>query len=242
MKFALALVASLAQAVKVDDLMDDLEDAVSVTLYDDMTWSADYGWDDYWYEDEYCDNYWNWEDCSYMWWRDACEWEAEGDCGWIYEDYWTWETFWVSCDEFNSWDSCNGGDYWEDEYCDNWWNWEDCSQMYWRDACEWEMEGDCGWIYEYYNYDTWSYDTYWVSCDEFWSWDSCNGDDYWEDEYCYNEWTWEDCSQMWYRSPCEWEIEGDGYGWIYEYYNYDTWSYDTFYVSSEEFYSWEACW
>ena len=296
MKFALALVASLAHAVKVDDLMDDLEDAVSVTLYDDMTWSVE----------DNCE-WWNWEDCSQMWWRNACEWEREGDCGWIYEDYYTWETFWVSCDEFNSWDSCNGDDYWEDEYCwnewnwedcsqmwwrygcdwelegdgwgwiyeawndDSWtwdtfwvsgdefstwdscngdywvdeycyneWNWEDCSQMWWRNACEWEAEGDCGWIYE--DYYTW--ETFWVSCDEFNSWDSCNGDDYntWVDEYCYNEWTWEDCSQMWYRDACEWEIEGDGYGWIYEVYNYDTWTYDSFWVSGEEFESWEYCW
>ena len=250
MKFALALVASLAHAVKVDDLMDDLEDAVSVTLYDDMTWSAeyDYDWDDDWYDDEYCDNWWNWEECSQMWWRSACDWELEGDgCGWIYEDYWTWEEYWVSCDEFNSWDSCNGDDYWEDdywyedEYCYNEWNWEDCSQMWWRYGCDWELEGDgWGWIY----YDDWTYEEYWVSGDDYSTWDSCNGDDYytWEDEYCDNYWTWEDCSQMWYRDPCEWEIEGDGYGWIYEVYNYDTWTYDTFWVSGEEFESWEYCW
>ena len=107
MKFSLALVASMAYAVKVDDLMDDLEDAVSVTLYDDMTWSAEYGdwdydwdydweddwdyeweddwdsweddwdydWEDDWYVDDWCDEEWNWEDCSQMWWRYGCDWE-----------------------------------------------------------------------------------------------------------------------------------------------------------------------
>ena len=66
MKFAPALVASLAYAIKVDDLMDDLEDAVSITLYDDMTWSAEYNGGDDWYDEDYCSNEWFWEDCSQM--------------------------------------------------------------------------------------------------------------------------------------------------------------------------------
>ena len=157
MKFAHALTASVAYAVKVDDLMDDLENAVSVTLYDDMTWSAEYDYD---WEDEYCYNEWNWEDCSQMWWRYGCDWELEGDgWGWIYEawndDTWEYDTFWVSGDEYSTWESCNGDNWtWDDDYCWNEWNWEDCSQMWWRSACDWELEGDgCGWIYE--DYWTW---------------------------------------------------------------------------------------
>ena len=50
MKFSLALLASVSYAVKVADIYDELEDAISVTLYEDGTWTADTG-DDYYYDD-----------------------------------------------------------------------------------------------------------------------------------------------------------------------------------------------
>ena len=79
MKFSLALVASMAYAVKVDD---------------------------------YCYNEWQWQECSQMSWRYACDNELENnysDCGYIYwSDYW-YEEFFVSCDEFsNDWTWCSG--------------------------------------------------------------------------------------------------------------------------------------
>ena len=68
MKFALALVASTAFAVKVNDLYEDLDGVSSVTLYDDMTWVAE--WDDSW--DDWCWE-WNWDECWYGEWRHSCE-------------------------------------------------------------------------------------------------------------------------------------------------------------------------
>ena len=50
---------------------------------------------------------WIWEDCSEMWYRDACEHERETECGWIYWDDWEETEFWVSCEEFAEWDWCN---------------------------------------------------------------------------------------------------------------------------------------
>ena len=58
-----------------------------------------------------CDNKWIWEECSWNWYRDPCNYEIEtGDCGWIYWDDWNQEEFWVSCDEFAEWDWC-----WEED-------------------------------------------------------------------------------------------------------------------------------
>ena len=176
MKFSLALVASMAYAVKVDDLMDDLEDAVSVTLYDDMTWSAEYGdWD---YDWDY-----DWED------------------DWDYE----WEDDWDSWED--DWDYDWEDDWYVDEWCDEEWHWEDCSEMSWRYPCEFELEGDgWGWIY----WDDWSYEEFWVSGDDYSNWESCNGGAV--EEWCDNEWIWEDCSESWWRNPCDWEGQD---GWVY---------------------------
>ena len=36
-----------------------------------------------------CDNEWFWEQCSWSWFRYACDGEIGGDgCGWIYWDDW----------------------------------------------------------------------------------------------------------------------------------------------------------
>ena len=72
MKFALALTASAAYAVKVDDLVDDLEDATAVQLNAyDMTWEAIYD-DDSSSDDLECWT-WNWDECWYGEWRHSCE-------------------------------------------------------------------------------------------------------------------------------------------------------------------------
>ena len=132
-----------------------------------------------------------------MEWRDPCEWEGELGSGWIYWDDWSSEEFWVSGDEWSSWDEC--------KWCDNEWIWEECSWMEWRDACDWEAETDCGWIY----WDDWSAEEFWVSCEDYDSWDEC-----WE---CDNEWYYDDCWGQEYRQVCEWEdwgIPGES-GWVY---------------------------
>ena len=47
-----------------------------------------------------CDD-WLYEDCSQMYWRNACPGEvAEGECGWWYWDDYSGQ-YWVTCDEFD---------------------------------------------------------------------------------------------------------------------------------------------
>ena len=72
------------------------------------------------------------------------------DCGWIYlEDG---EERWVTCDEFDTWESC-----WK---CDNEFTWDACWGAEWRIPCEWEANyGEVGYIYR----DIESTGEYWVS-------------------------------------------------------------------------------
>ena len=204
MKFALALVAGMVSAVKVQDIDYILEDATEVTLTEDGYWYvSEYDqYDDYYYDDYYCD--WIWEDCSWMYYRSECyEGEGDTDCGWFYWDDWSYSEFWVTCDEFNSWYECNEGLYQDDYYYDDYyyddyyyddyyyddyyyddyyyddyyyddyyceWIWEDCSGMYYRNECyEGEGDTDCGWMY----WDDWNWTEFWVTCDEFNSWEYC---------------------------------------------------------------------
>ena len=47
------------------------------------------------------------------------------------------------------------------------WIWEDCSSLYYRaDYCEL----DCGWWYNEIEDDE---NAWWVTCDEFYSWEAC---------------------------------------------------------------------
>ena len=185
MKFALALVASMAYATK-EGLGDYLEDAVSVTLFDDFTWDVDFGdWEDDWSDDwdweVSCYDDWHWEDCSWSSWRYPCQEEVDSgywgsDCGWVYWDEYTFYEYWVSCDDWAGWEQCNGS--WDDETEDDWevscyddWIWEDCSWSWWRNACDEEVDSgywgsDCGWVY----WDDWTWTEYWVTCDDWNSW------------------------------------------------------------------------
>ena len=48
------------------------------------------------------------------------------------------------------------------------WIWEDCSELYYRhDLCS----DDCGWEYKAEGDD--DEDSWWVTCDDFWSWEYC---------------------------------------------------------------------
>ena len=57
--------------------------------------------------------------------------------------------------------------------CANEWMWEQCSQSWWRDACEGENvmfdAEDCGYVY----WDDWDLEEYWVTCAEFDGWWWC---------------------------------------------------------------------
>ena len=74
------------------------------------------------------------------------------ECGWIVSD--DGVERWVTCEEFEPWESCLEND------CDNEWTWDDCWIGEWRLPCESEENyGEVGWIYR----GAWYFDTYWVS-------------------------------------------------------------------------------
>jgi len=51
-----------------------------------------------------------------------------------------------------------------------------------------------------------------------------------------DDWTWEECSEMYYRNLCDGECNGDG--WMYW---DDIWE-EGYCVSVDEFASWDWCW
>ena len=112
-------------------------------------------------QDESCYGEWIWEECSWSYYQvDYCS----DDCGWWYadeaDDDWS-DDYWVSCDEFDTWDWCN-----DDADCLGEWVWEDCSWSYYaEDNCS----DDCGWWY----WDDLAQEEYWVTCDDFAEWDWC---------------------------------------------------------------------
>ena len=55
-----------------------------------------------------CSNEWIWEECSWSWYREPCDYEssAYNENGWFYWDDWSGEEFWVSEDDFATWESC----------------------------------------------------------------------------------------------------------------------------------------
>ena len=210
MKFALAaLIAATATATRSSD---------------------QFGWD--------CYGDWIWEDCSGLYYQsDYCT----DDCGWWYspgfDDDWS-DDWWVTCDEFATWEECQWDwgydDSWDDCYGD--WIWEDCSQLYYQsDYCT----DDCGWWYSPGLDDDWS-DDWWVTCDEFWSWEECNGgswEEEWEANWCANEWIWSDRDGAWWRDACDGEGETDC-GWFY----WDDWSESEYWYTCAEYEEWNSQW
>ena len=83
-----------------------------------------------------------------MWYQfDYCR-NAAGDCGWWYTpalDGNPTDDFYVSCDEFYSWEKCASPVFNSDgSSCYGDWIWEECSQKYWQnDYCR----EDNGWWY-----------------------------------------------------------------------------------------------
>lgn len=111
-----------------------------------------------------CD--WIWEDCSWMYYRDLCEdenFEGATDCGWVYWDDWSYEEFWVTCDEFAEWEWCWGDDEGEWE-CEYEWLWDECWGAEWLDDCG--ESDECGWWY----WDDYNWESYWVSCEDWEYW------------------------------------------------------------------------
>ena len=87
-----------------------------------------------------CYSDWIWEECSWRYYQNNCYINA---CGWYYSSYADGtDSYWVSCDEYDE-SYCQ---------CDNEWIWEDCTSSYYRDACSWEGDTECGWVYA----DPWS--------------------------------------------------------------------------------------
>ena len=59
-----------------------------------------------------CKDEWKWENCSELYYRYECSdgsddhLEGYTDCGWVYYDEDLYEEWWVTCDEFKSWEYC----------------------------------------------------------------------------------------------------------------------------------------
>ena len=125
-------------------------------------------------QEEECVGDWMWEECSQSYWRiDTCS----DDCGWWYAptpDEILDDDYWVTCDEFDTWEECQTvffSDDWSEELddgCYGEWVWEECSQMYFQpDFCMWL----CGWWYSETPFDDNWNDDFWVSCEEFITWE-----------------------------------------------------------------------
>ena len=54
---------------------------------------------------------------------------------------------------------------------------------------------------------------------------------------CVDEWTWENCSELYYRDVCDGEDWGDEDGWVYM----DPEFYEEYFVTVTEFNSWDYC-
>ena len=93
----------------------------------------------------------------------------------------------------------------EPESCYGEWIYQVCSDSYRQeDYCR----GDCGWWYTITPDDASWDDDYWVSCDEYDQWTSCNP------VVDCNAWHWDDCVGEWWREICADDSYND-YGWIY---------------------------
>ena len=120
--------------------------------------------------DDDCYGPWNWEECSLSYKQeDFCR----DECGWWYspenDDDWD-DDYWVTCEMHLTWMECGPPSVKEGEdSCYGPLNWEECSGAYWQsDHCL----DDCGWWYSPEADDDWG-DDWWVSCDEFSSWEYC---------------------------------------------------------------------
>ena len=154
-------------------------------------------------QDEDCYGEWIWEECSWSYYQsDYCS----DDCGWWYspeaDDDWS-DDYWVSCDEFATWEMCQidwGNWEWEDDWDtweDDWDTWEDDWDT-WED--DWELD-DWDWDTWEDDWDTWEDD--WELDD--WDWDSWEDDwDSWEDDWN----TWEDDWNSW-EDDWDWDTWDD---------------------------------
>ena len=157
-----------------------------------------------------CD--WIWEECSQSEYRWACELEeTPTDCGWWYWSEEDWDEYWVTCDDFDSWEEC-----WTDEgeggdYCDLEWYWDECWGGEWQADCD----SDEGWWY----WDEAVMDVYWVSVDDWWDycadydWTGGEGEDWTDgdgDDWCDLEWYYDECLDAEFMWGCEEEC-GDWY-------------------------------
>ena len=81
--------------------------------------------------------------------------------------------------------------------------WEDCSELwYYSDACI----DNCGNWYWLNN------EHFWVSCDLWYTWESCNPVD---ESDCFSEWIWEDCTNSYFKWDYCLDVNTEEQGWWY---------------------------
>ena len=144
-------------------------------------------------QDEDCYGEWIWEECSWSYYQsDYCS----DDCGWWYspeaDDDWS-DDYWVSCDEFATWEMCqiDLGDWeWDDSWDtweDDWETWEDDWELDDWDWDTWEDDWEDDWGTWEDDWGTWEDD--WGTWEDEWDWDTWDEEDWdWEDDWN----TWED--------------------------------------------------
>ena len=246
---------------------DDDEDAWWVTC--DERNSRDYcniDWLD-WYADggedgDMCTGDWKWDDCNGLFYRsDNCT----DDCGRWYRDELDddEDAWWVTCDEFNSWEECSDGPCFDFYGCDE--DWEVSGDEDWDVSGDedWDVSGDEDWDVSgeesvgsgedrdvsfeepvgsgedrdvSFEEPVGSGEDWDVSGEES---EGSGEEDYPDPDYpcedCLGDWIWEECSSLFYRE--DWCT--DYYGWWYTSSGDD--NEDAWWVSAEEFDSWEGC-
>ena len=117
-------------------------------------------------DEDWCYGEWFYHDCDGLWYKHNY---CSPVCGSYYaetNDAPMNDEHWVSCDDLD-WGWCWFED-WTIDGCLSDWIWEDCSSLYYRwDDCS----DDCGWEYKAEGDE--DEDAYWVTCDEFDSWEEC---------------------------------------------------------------------
>ena len=114
-------------------------------------------------EDASCYGEWIWEECSGLYYQeDYCS----EDLGWWYaeaaDEDWS-DDWWVSAEEFITWDWCMDlGDDGEDDWDLDWEDWEDWEGDWEADWEDWEDDWDLEWDDDWEaNWDDWEDDWDW---------------------------------------------------------------------------------
>ena len=219
MKFALALIAGIASAVKLG------AEETYLTLWDDGSYDVyeydeDYYYDDYYTDDYYYDDYNN-DDYYYD------DWYSEEANALAYDlfDFADADNDWVVY--YDELDNALYDEYMEGDMTEGVYEWA----LDTFDALDENQYGLEGFVY---------YEETMAAADELLATgEICYFDcDFWEEEEynyddCYGDWIWEECSGMYYYS----DYCSDDCGWWY----WDDYSYTEFWVTCDEFADWTWC-